>query len=162
MAKVERIERKESRNYLKDALLLIPNFIKLLYRLFKDPRVPLAEKAFLAGAIVYVISPLDLIPDFIPFIGEVDDIYLVSLTILRLITRTPDEVIREHWDGSGDIAVIVDKIARAAQYILPKRIRQIILGRVEIAPKLKGGGLVSSPEIPDPIEMDEKRAKRKV
>ena len=159
-SQVQRIERKQSRGFLKNAILLIPNFLKLLFRLFKDPRVPLAEKTLLVGAIVYVISPLDLIPDFIPFIGQVDDLYFVALTLLRLFTRTPDDVIREHWDGGGDIAVIVDRIARAAQYMLPKRIRRIIIGRVEIGPKIKGG-LISSPEVPDPIEMDEKRAQRK-
>lgn len=158
--KIMRIERKQSRGFLKEALLLIPNFLKLLYRLFTDSRVPLAEKAFLAGAIVYVISPLDLIPDVIPFIGEVDDLYLVALTLLRLFARTPDDVIRQHWDGGGDIAGVVDKIIRAAQYILPKRIRQIIIGRVEIGPKLRKGGLASSPEVPDPIEMSERRAQR--
>jgi uncharacterized membrane protein YkvA (DUF1232 family) len=56
-------ERKRARSILREALWLIPNLLKLLYRLFKDKRVPTAEKALLFGAIVYVISPLDLIPD---------------------------------------------------------------------------------------------------
>src|SRR5262245_36444599 len=74
--------RRAARSFLKEALLLIPNFLKLLVRLFKDKRVPLAEKAFLIGAVVYVISPLDFIPDVIPFVGQVDDLYLVALTLL--------------------------------------------------------------------------------
>jgi uncharacterized membrane protein YkvA (DUF1232 family) len=116
-----------------------------LYRLFKDSRVPTAEKAFLIGAIVYVISPLDLIPDLIPFIGEVDDLYLVSLTVLRLLNRTPAEVVREHWDGGGDIARLVGRMAQAASFILPKRIANVLLGKVVIAPKIKGG-IFTSPE----------------
>jgi uncharacterized membrane protein YkvA (DUF1232 family) len=159
--KIIRLERRHSRGVLKEALLLIPNFLKLLLRLFRDSRVPLAEKAFLAGAIVYVISPLDLIPDVIPFIGQVDDLYLVSLTLLRLLMRTPDEVIDEHWDGGGNLSAIIAKIARAAQYVLPKRIRRILLGRVEIAPNLKGGGLFTSPEVPDPIDIEERRSQRR-
>lgn len=139
-------ERKEARGFLCSALMLIPNFLKLLFRLFKDPRVPLAEKALLAGVVAYVISPLDLIPDFFPFIGEVDDLYLVALVLLRMLARTNDEVIREHWDGGGDLASIVDKIENAARYVLPKRIRNILLGRVEIAPQIKGG-LISSDAI---------------
>jgi len=146
-----RAERKRARSVLINAIFLIPNFLKLLYRLFKDPRVPKAEKALLVGAIIYVISPLDLIPDFIPFIGEVDDLYFVALTLLRLLNRTPAEVIREHWDGGGDIALIVEKIAQAAQYLLPRRIRQIISGRVEIAPQVKGG-VLSSPASLDSAE----------
>ncbi|MFN7926594.1 MAG: YkvA family protein [Blastocatellia bacterium] len=135
---VTRIERKEARGFLHNAIYLIPNFLKLLYRLFKDSRVPTAEKAFLIGAIVYVISPIDLIPDVIPFIGEVDDLYLVALTILRLLNRTPADVVREHWDGGGDIARIVGRMAQAASFILPKRVANILLGKVVIAPKIKG------------------------
>jgi len=145
-------ERRQARGILKEALLLIPNFLKLLYRLFKDGRVPVAEKALLVGAIVYVVSPLDLIPDVLPFIGEVDDLYLVALTVIRLLNRAPDVAIRDHWDGRGDITGVVHKIVTAAQYILPKRIQRILLGRVEIAPKVKKGGLLASPAAPEDIE----------
>jgi uncharacterized membrane protein YkvA (DUF1232 family) len=151
-----RQERKEARNILRDAVMLIPNFVKLLYRLFKDQRVPLAEKAFLTGAIVYVISPLDLIPDVLPFIGQVDDLYLIALTMLRLLGRAPVEALDEHWEGPGDIAGVVNMILRAAQYVLPKRIQHILLGRVEVAPKMIKGGVVASPATP-PIEIDVKK-----
>lgn len=146
-------ERKEARNILRDALMLLPNFVKLLYRLFKDARVPLAEKAFLTGAIVYVISPLDLIPDVLPFIGQVDDLYLVALTMLRLLGRAPVEALDDHWEGPGDIAGVVNMILRAAQYVLPKRIQHILLGRVEIAPKMIKGGVMASPAAPTPIDV---------
>jgi uncharacterized membrane protein YkvA (DUF1232 family) len=147
----DRNESNQARGFLRSALMLIPNFLKLFYRLFKDPRVPLAEKALLIGAIVYVVSPLDFLPDVIPFLGQVDDLYLIALVVLRLFSRTSDEVLREHWDGAGDLAGVVDKIVRAAQHVLPKRIQQILLGRVEIAPQVKGG-LVSSPAVPESIE----------
>jgi uncharacterized membrane protein YkvA (DUF1232 family) len=141
---VTRLERKRARGFLRNVIYLIPNFLKLLLRLFKDGKVPTAEKAFLIGAIVYVITPLDLIPDVIPFVGQVDDLYLVALTLLRLLNRTPAEVIRQHWDGGGDIARIVGHIAQTASYILPKRVANILLGKVVIAPKVKGG-VFSSP-----------------
>lgn len=145
-------ERKRARGILREALLLIPNFLKLLYRLFRDSRVPKAEKALLVGAIIYVISPLDLIPDVIPFVGEVDDLYLAALTVIRLLNRAPDAVIREHWDGRGDIAGVVDKVVRAAQFVLPKRVQRILLGRVELAPKVVKGGLLSSPAAAEEFE----------
>jgi uncharacterized membrane protein YkvA (DUF1232 family) len=152
-------ERKHNRGVLREAVTLIPNFLKLLYRLFKDSRAPLAEKALLAGTIIYVVSPLDFIPDLIPFIGQVDDLYLVALVVLRLMCRTNVEVLREHWDGGGDLAALVGGIERAARYILPRRIRQILLGRVEIAPQVKGG-LLASPAAPDDIEL-ERRIRKK-
>jgi uncharacterized membrane protein YkvA (DUF1232 family) len=145
------IEKKQARGILRRALFLIPNFLKLLARLFKDGRVPTAEKAMLIGAIIYVISPLDLLPDMIPFLGQVDDLYLVGLVLIRLLSRTPQDVIREHWDGGGDLVGIVEKIVTAAQYVLPKRVSQVLLGRVVIAPKVKGG-LLSSPAAPGSIE----------
>jgi len=148
---INRNERKQARGILKEALMLIPNFLKLLYRLFTDPRVPLAEKVLLVGTIVYVVSPLDFIPDVIPFIGQVDDLYLVALVVLRLLSRTNGEILREHWDGGGDLSALVSRIERAARYVLPARIQRILLGRVEIAPQVKGG-LLSSPASPTPIE----------
>ena len=144
-------ERKQARGILKEALMLIPNFLKLLYRLFKDSRVPKAEKALLVGAIVYIVSPLDFIPDVIPFIGQVDDLYLAALVVLRLLSRTNGEVLREHWDGGGDLAALVSRIERAARYVLPARVQRILLGHVEIAPQVRGG-LLSSPASPDSIE----------
>lgn len=142
---VTRLERKEARGFLHNVIHLIPNFLKLLFRLFKDSRVPTAEKAFLIGAIAYVISPVDLIPDVIPFVGQVDDLYLVALTILRMLNRSPADVVRAHWDGGGDIARIVGRMAQTASFILPKRIANVLLGKVVIAPKIKGG-IFTSPE----------------
>lgn len=151
-------DRKQARGALNSLIMLIPNFLKLLVRLFKDSRVPMAEKAMLVGTIVYIVSPLDLLPDVIPFIGQVDDLYLAALVLLRLLSRTDDDVLREHWDGRGDLGSIVDKIIRAAQYVLPKRVQRILLGRVELAPQVKGG-LLSSPATPESIEAVRERDK---
>jgi uncharacterized membrane protein YkvA (DUF1232 family) len=156
---INRKESKQARGFLKKALMLIPNFLKLLYRLFKDPRAPLAEKALLVGVIVYIISPLDFIPDVVPFIGQVDDLYLAALVVLRLFSRTDGNVLREHWDGGGDLAALVSGIERAARYVLPRTVRRILLGRVEIAPQVKGG-LLASPPAPDDIEV-ERRVRKK-
>ncbi|NOT59268.1 MAG: DUF1232 domain-containing protein [Acidobacteria bacterium] len=157
MNQSRRTERRDARNILRDAVMLIPNFVKLLYRLFRDNRVPLAEKAFVAGAIVYVISPLDLIPDVLPFIGQVDDLYLVALTMLRLLGRSPAAALDEHWEGPGDLVGVVNMILRAAQYVLPKRIQEILLGRVEIAPKMIKGGVVASPAAPIEVPAETKK-----
>ncbi len=152
-------ERKEARGFLKTVLMSIPNFLKLLVRLFKDPRVPLPEKALVVGTIVYVISPLDFIPDMIPFVGQIDDLYLIALVLLRLLHRTSDEVLVEHWDGTEDLVGLVEKIEKAALYILPKRIQQVLIGRVEIAPKIESG--LISPPTPESIGSIEDRGRRK-
>ena len=162
--KIARIDeynnRKEAKGFLKSVIMLIPNFLKLMGRLFKDSRVPLAEKAMLVGAIAYVISPLDLIPDVIPVIGQIDDLYLIALVVLRLLARTDDAVLQEHWDGRGDLVSIVNKIVRAAQFVLPKRMQRILLGRVDIAPKIKGGIISSPAAVEDIDDARERQARR--
>ncbi len=101
--KITRREKGELKSRMGNSLMFLPNMVKLLGRLIKDVRVPAAEKALFLAAIVYVISPLDFIPDVFPFIGQVDDIYVVALTLLRLLNRTDAAVVRQHWSGGGDI-----------------------------------------------------------
>ncbi|MBV6496941.1 MAG: hypothetical protein JFAIHJKO_02071 [Pyrinomonadaceae bacterium] len=119
---------------MRTFVMFLPNMAKLLARLLKDARVPTAEKALFVAAIVYVISPLDLIPDVFPFIGQVDDIYMVALVLLRLINRTDADVVREHWSGGGDIASLAESIANLAPKFLPKRISRVLKSNVELAP----------------------------
>ena len=133
-SKLTRRQRKEAGGHLRAFLMFLPNMVKLLGRLLKDSRVPTADKALFVAAIVYVISPLDLIPDVFPFIGQVDDLYLVALTLLRLINRTDVEVVRGHWSGGGDIAALAASIADLAPRFLPRRVSKILTSKVELAP----------------------------
>ena len=112
--------------------LFVPNMVLLCGRLLTDPRVPRTEKALVAGAIIYVIIPFDLIPDMIPFVGQVDDAYLVAMTLLRLVDRTDPDILREHWNGGGDIVQLVESMAMLAAKLLPRRIRRILTSRVEV------------------------------
>src|SRR5882724_13659969 len=96
-----------ARRRLKNLLLFIPNMVLLCARLMTDSRVPGTEKALLAGAIVYAIIPFDLIPDMIPFVGQIDDAYLIALTLLRLMERIDPKIVREHWNGGGDVVDFV-------------------------------------------------------
>jgi uncharacterized membrane protein YkvA (DUF1232 family) len=132
--KIKRGERKALRGRMGSFLMFLPNMAKLLGRLLKDTRVPTAEKALFVGAIVYFISPIDLIPDIFPFIGQVDDIYVIALTLLRLVNRTDARVVREHWSGGGDIVSLADSIANIAPMLLPKRVSRVLSSKVELAP----------------------------
>jgi uncharacterized membrane protein YkvA (DUF1232 family) len=120
---------------IKNLLLFIPNMLLLCVRLLKDSRVPVTEKALLAGAIVYAIVPLDLIPDMIPFVGQIDDAYLIAMTLLRLMERTDPNVVREHWGGGGDVVELVGAAAMLAAKFLPKPIRRVLTSRVDVAPE---------------------------
>src|SRR5580765_9058335 len=132
--RITRRERSELKGRLRSFIMFLPNLVRLLGRLLKDSRVPTAEKALFAAAIVYVISPLDFIPDVFPFIGQVDDLYVVALVLLRLVNRTDESVVRRHWSGGGDIVALADSIANIAPKFLPRRVARVITSRVKLAP----------------------------
>lgn len=132
--RLRRRERSELKSRMRGFLMFLPNMVMLLGRLLRDSRVPAAEKALFLAAIVYVISPMDLIPDVFPFIGQVDDLYVVALTLLRLLNRTDDVVVRQHWSGGGDIVALAETIAGLAPKLLPGRVARVLTARVELAP----------------------------
>ena len=115
----------------KNVLLFLPNLLLLCARLMMDPRVPTKERALVAGAIAYAIIPFDLIPDMLPFIGQVDDSYLIALTLLRLMSVTEPDVVRRHWRGGGDVVELIGSTAMIASKLLPKKIRRVLTARVE-------------------------------
>lgn len=132
--KLKRREKSELKGRIRTFIMFLPNMVMLMGRLLRDARVPTAEKALFAAAIVYVISPIDLIPDVFPFIGQVDDLYVVALVLLRLVNRTDESVVRQHWRGGGDIVALAESIANIAPKFLPKRISRVITSNVELAP----------------------------
>jgi uncharacterized membrane protein YkvA (DUF1232 family) len=137
MAKAEKAspaKKKQVKASLKNALMFLPNMVLLCGRLLTDKRVSAAEKALFAGAIIYAIMPLDFIPDLLPFIGQVDDAYLIALTLMRLVTRTDESIVREHWSGGGDVIALTDSISKLAPMLLPKRVTRVLTSKVELAP----------------------------
>jgi uncharacterized membrane protein YkvA (DUF1232 family) len=119
------------RSRMKNLLLFVPNLVLLCGRLMVDPRVPTKERMLVAGAIVYAFVPFDLIPDMIPFVGQVDDAYLIALSLLRLATVTDPQVVRQHWHGGGDVVELIGATAMIASKLLPKRIRRVLTAQVE-------------------------------
>lgn len=137
MVKAEKsqpVKKSQAKLRMRNLLMFLPNLVMLCARLLGDKRVPAAEKALFAGAIIYAIMPLDFIPDVLPFIGQVDDVYLIALTLMRLITRTDESVVRKHWAGGGDIISLTDSIAKLAPMLLPKRVTRVLSSKVELAP----------------------------
>jgi len=116
---------------MKNLLLFVPNLVLLCGRLMVDPRVPTKERVLVAGAIIYAFMPFDLIPDMIPFVGQVDDAYLVALSLLRLATVTDPRVVRQHWRGGGDVVELIGATAMIASKLLPKKIRRVLTAHVE-------------------------------
>jgi uncharacterized membrane protein YkvA (DUF1232 family) len=124
------------RDRMKNLLLFVPNLLLLSARLMIDPRVPVTERVLVAGAILYAFIPFDLIPDILPFVGQIDDAYLVALSLLRLMTVTDPLVVREHWRGGGDVVELVGATALVARKLLPPKIRRVLTAHVEVKSSL--------------------------
>jgi uncharacterized membrane protein YkvA (DUF1232 family) len=109
-----------------EAILLLPNTVKLLLRLMSDRRVSMRRKAFIGAVLLYIISPVDLIPDFVIGIGRLDDVILVSLAIDHLMSGADEEIVREHWDGTEDGLDLVRSAFGWAASIIPDSVRSVI------------------------------------
>src|SRR3982751_4640630 len=103
-----------------------PAYLRLLGGLLTDRRVSALDKLLVAGAIAYIVMPIDIIPDFIPFLGEVDDLYLLVFALQRLISNTGKNVVYAHWTGAvEDLKELnLQAALSAAAFFLPRRIRR--------------------------------------
>jgi uncharacterized membrane protein YkvA (DUF1232 family) len=84
---------------LRDLAAFIPDCVTTIRRLRRDPRVPGRAKAAIVFAGIWVASPIDLIPEFIPVIGPLDDIVVVALALRYAARRVPREVVLGAWPG---------------------------------------------------------------
>ena len=84
---------------LRDLARFIPDCIVLVSRLLRDPRVPRRHKLMLGALVGYLALPFDLVPDFIPVAGHLDDVLVVALTLRAVLKGTKGELLREHWPG---------------------------------------------------------------
>jgi len=87
------------RSQAREFATVIPNLLLLFRGLLRDPRVPRSAKLWLWFAVVWVASPIDLIPEFIPVAGPLDDAIVVALVLRHLLKRTDRSVVFEHWRG---------------------------------------------------------------
>ena len=80
-------------------LSLIPDLISLFRGLLTDPRVPRSTKGWVWFALAWLLSPIDLIPEFIPVIGPLDDALVAALVLRHVLRRTDRTVLLDHWRG---------------------------------------------------------------
>lgn len=105
----ENIEEKIPDKYemLVEYAMIIPDIIALLWRIFKDNRVSVVTKGKAIGVIGYLAMPFDIIPDFIPFIGKIDDVAIAFYGLNSIINDIHEEIILESWQGDKDIILTV-------------------------------------------------------
>jgi uncharacterized membrane protein YkvA (DUF1232 family) len=103
---------RPSRDLALPALRALPDIVRLARYLLADPRTPPLQKLALVVLIVWIVSPIDLLPEFLPGIGPLDDI-VVAAVILRWVGRRagPDRL-RELWPGTPDGFALVARLLR--------------------------------------------------
>jgi uncharacterized membrane protein YkvA (DUF1232 family) len=89
----------------------IPDCVLLVKRLLADPRVPRRRKLLLGLLVAYLAMPIDLVPDFIPVAGQLDDAIVVALVLRAVLRSGGDALLREHWSGPARSLEIVRRLA---------------------------------------------------
>jgi uncharacterized membrane protein YkvA (DUF1232 family) len=88
----------------------VPDCVVLFTRLMRDKRLPRRHKLLVAALIPYLALPFDLIPDFIPVAGQLDDAILVTLVLRRVVRHEPD-LVQEHWPGPPSSLAVILRLA---------------------------------------------------
>ena len=89
----------------------IPDCIVLVSRLMADKRVRRRQKVLLAALVGYLALPFDLVPDFVPIAGQLDDVLVVALVLRRVLRSVGDQLVREHWPGPEQSLRLVLRVA---------------------------------------------------
>lgn len=118
------MENQEASDKISKGLKAVPDLGKLLMRLARDPRVPRKNKLVFLGIAAYLILPFDFIPDWIPGIGQMDDIILVALGLDAMLNQIPHEILEEHWEGDEDVLATIRSILSFATTFVPERIKK--------------------------------------
>lgn len=96
---------------LREALRLLPDLIRLLRRLAADRELPRGVRVRLVLLLVYLLSPLDLIPDFIPVLGYADDAIIVALALRSVARHAGPQALHRHWPGTPEGLATVERLA---------------------------------------------------
>jgi uncharacterized membrane protein YkvA (DUF1232 family) len=108
---------------MKALLRLLPDLTRLLGRLVSDPVLPRPAKIALAAAVIYLASPFDLVPDFIPVLGYLDDVLVAAVLVDGIMRYVDRGVVLRYWPGTADS---LDRVARAARVLsvwVPQRLK---------------------------------------
>jgi len=115
---------------MRALLRALPEIVRMITRMKGDPVLPRAAKIALAVAVLYLVSPVDLIPDFIPGLGALDDLLVAAILVDGILNYVDRGLVLKYWPGSAES---LERIARAAGMLaawVPRRLKmKIFSGR---------------------------------
>ena len=108
----------------RDLVFALPDILRLLWRVIRDKRTPRLVRGGLIAVAAYLALPFDVVPDWLPVLGQVDDVVVLTVGVRTLLRQVPEPILREHWSGES-------------------RILEAVLGRPVRDPSSNGGGSAS-------------------
>ena len=106
------VRREGDPNAWREVLRLVPDVVRLLRRLTRDPEVPRGVRLRLVLLLGYLVFPIDLVPDVIPVIGYADDAVIVALALRSVVRAAGPEILERHWPGSPQGLAALKRLAR--------------------------------------------------
>ncbi|HZB79559.1 MAG TPA: DUF1232 domain-containing protein [Actinomycetota bacterium] len=98
----------------RELMTLLPNLVRLFRGLLGDERVPRSSKALLLLGAVWLASPIDLIPEFLPGVGAMDDAVVAGLLLRHVVKRAGPDVVKDHWRGDPRTIGLLLRAARVS------------------------------------------------
>ena len=89
----------------------LPDCVVLFGRLLRDPRLARRHKLLVAGLVAYLATPLDLVPDFLPVVGQLDDAIVAALVLRRILRGAGRPLLAEHWPGPPESLALLTRLA---------------------------------------------------
>jgi uncharacterized membrane protein YkvA (DUF1232 family) len=111
---------------VKELLRALPTIVRAVVGLATDPSLPRAAKIALGAAALYLVSPIDLLPDFIPVLGYVDDLVLAAILVDGVLNFVDRSLVLRYWPASPES---LEKVARVAHLLaawVPRRVKERI------------------------------------
>ena len=104
-------------------LRALPAIIRTISGLAVDPVLPKAAKIVLAAAVLYLVSPVDVVPDFIPVLGYLDDLFIAAIIVDGLLNFVDRGLVLKYWPASPELLERVARSARVLAAWVPKRLK---------------------------------------
>src|SRR5687767_10841508 len=87
----------------RDLVFALPDIMRLLWKVVRDKRVPVLVRGSLIAMAAYLALPFDVVPDWLPVLGQVDDVVVLTVGVRTILRQVPEPVLREHWTGERRI-----------------------------------------------------------
>lgn len=125
MPEKQGLKRPRNMDEAVETVRKLPTYARLIWGLARDPRVPTQQKVVLGGIAAYLAFPIDLIPDFIPVVGQLDDLAVLILGLDWFIRNAPPDVVEEHMARIAKHSDTLSKDLESAGSLLEGRAKEL-------------------------------------